>query len=95
MPLFLLFTLWMMKCLKGRRAPPLVRRLNEFSFGIYLAHPMFFNLVDLLGAGERLSPMVYALVLVVVGMLGSVGWNLIANRWQWGGLLFGKRMQIA
>ncbi|MGM0521988.1 MAG: acyltransferase family protein [Pseudomonadota bacterium] len=94
-PLFLLFTLWMMKCLKGRRAPPLVRRLNEFSFGIYLAHPMFFNFVDSLGAGEHLSPVWYALVLAVVGMVGSIGWNMIANRWQWGGLLFGKRMQIA
>jgi len=89
-PLFLLFTLWIMERLRGRPAPPLVRRLNEFSFGIYLAHPMFFNLVDVLDPGQRLPLALYVVALAVVGMAGSIAWNLTANRVQWGGLLFGK-----
>ncbi|MGS2743282.1 acyltransferase family protein [Halomonas sp. LS-001] len=93
-PLFVIFTLWVMNYLKGRPAPLFVRRLNEFSFGIYLAHPMFFNLVDLFDTGERLSPVLYLLLLTVVGMVGSIGWNIIANRWHWGGLVFGKRMNV-
>ena len=94
-PLFLLFTLWVMNRLRGRPAPPLVRRLNEFSFGIYLAHPMFFNLVDTLDPGQRLPLAAYVLVLIVVGMAGSIIWNLAANRAHWGGLLFGKRLRVA
>ena len=94
-PLFLLFTLWIMGRLRGRPAPPLVRRLNEFSFGIYLAHPMFFNLVDVLDPGQRLPLALYVLALAVIGMAGSIAWNLTANRVQWGGLLFGKRLRVA
>ena len=94
-PLFLLFTLWVMGRLRGRRAPPLVRRLNEFSFGIYLAHPMFFNLVDVLDPGQRLPLLLYVLALAAVGMAGSIVWNLAANRLEWGGLLFGKRLRVA
>lgn len=93
-PLFLLFTLWAMHRLRGRRAPPLVRRLNEFSFGIYLAHPMFFNLVDRLDPGQHLPLGLYALALAGVGMAGSIAWNLVVNRLQWGGLLFGKRLRV-
>lgn len=93
-PLFLIFTVWMMKHLKGRQAPPLIKRLNEVSFGIYLTHPMFFNLVDVFNAGERLSTTLYILTLTGIGLAGSIGWNILVNRWRWGGLLFGKRMQI-
>ncbi|MFY0989063.1 acyltransferase family protein [Halomonas sp. C05BenzN] len=94
-PLFLLFTLWVMGRLRGRPAPLLVRRLNEYSFGIYLAHPMFFNLVDVLDPGQRLPPGLYLLALVVVGLAGSIAWNRAANRLEWGGLLFGKRLRVA
>ncbi len=94
-PLFLLFTLWVMGRLRGRPAPPLVRRLNEFSFGIYLAHPMFFNLVDALDPGQRLPLLLYVLALAGVGMAGSIAWNQAVNRLEWGGLLFGKRLRVA
>ncbi|WP_444999930.1 acyltransferase family protein [Halomonas mongoliensis] len=94
-PLFVLFTLWLMGRLRGRPAPPLVRRLNEFSFGIYLAHPMFFNLVDLLDPDQRLPLGAYALALAAVGLAGSIAWNLVVNRQAWGGLLFGKRLRVA
>lgn len=94
-PLFLLFTLWVMRTLRGRRAPLLVKRLNEFSFGIYLAHPMFFNLVDLLDSDQRLPLVLYLMALVMVGMAGSIVLNLAVNRLEWGGLLFGKRLQVA
>lgn len=94
-PLFLLFTLWIMAHLRSRPAPPVVKRLNEFSFGIYLAHPMFFNLVDLLDGGVRLPLPLYVAVLAAVGLAGSIAWNLVANRIPWGGLMFGKRLRVA
>jgi peptidoglycan/LPS O-acetylase OafA/YrhL len=85
----------MIKHLKGRQALPLVKRLNEVSFGIYLTHPMFFNLMDVFHAAEQLPTAAYILTLTLVGLAGSIGWNILVNRWRWGGLVFGKRMQIA
>ncbi len=94
-PLFVLFTLWVMNHLRDRPAPPIIKRLNEFSFGIYLAHPMFFNLVDRLDPDERLPLWGYAALLAAVGLAGSISLNLVANRWSLGGLLLGKRLRIA
>lgn len=94
-PLFVLFALWAMQWLHGRPAPPLVRRINEASFGIYLAHPMFFSIVDVAGLYLHFPLPLYAVLLVVVGLAGSIGLNLLANRLSWGGLLFGKRLRVA
>ena len=37
----------------GLVAPPLVRKVNEASFVIYLAHPLFFSVVDFVGWNVR------------------------------------------
>lgn len=92
-PFFILFTLWSMHRLKGRPAPPLVKKINEYSFGIYLAHPLFFAVVDFFDQGR--APLVlYGLLLIVVGFVGSIGLNALVNRISWGGMLFGKRLAI-
>lgn len=94
-PFFVLFTLCAMRYLARRTAPLWVRHINAYSFGIYLAHPMFFVLTDL--ALEPLSLPVggYALVLVVVGVVGSVGLNKLANTTALGAMLFGKQLKVS
>lgn len=94
-PFFVLFTLCAMRYLARRTAPLWVRHINAYSFGIYLAHPMFFVLTDL--ALEPLSLPVggYALVLVVVGVVGSVGFNKLANTTALGAMLFGKQLKVS
>ncbi|NYT71348.1 acyltransferase [Halomonas sp. QX-2] len=94
-PFFVLFTLCAMRYLAGRPAPLWVRYINAYSFGIYLAHPMFFVLADL--AVEPLSLPIggYALVLMAVGVVGSVGLNKLANTTTLGAMLFGKRLKVS
>ena len=93
-PLFILFTLFSVTRLRNVRATPLVKTINRYSFGIYLAHPMFFAVVDFIHEFMRFSLPVYALLLLVVGMAGSIGLNRLANALPWGGMLFGKTLHV-
>lgn len=93
-PLFILYTLVSMRYLHRRLATPLVKKINEYSFGIYLAHPLFFSMVDAIEPYLELSGWSYALLLAVVGMTGSIGLNIAVNRVPWGGMMFGKRLAI-
>lgn len=94
-PLFVLFTLWGMRRLHGHRAPAPVKRINEYSFGIYLAHPLFFAVVDFFDGFLHFPLPLYALLLAVVGMAGSIGLNALANRSTVGSVMFGKRLRVA
>ncbi|MGO2393056.1 MAG: acyltransferase family protein, partial [Halomonas sp.] len=94
-PFFVLFTLCAMRYLAGRPVPVWVRHVNAHSFGIYLAHPMFFVLADLAVAPLALPVVVYALVLIVVGIVGSVALNKLANTFTLGAMLFGKQLKVA
>jgi len=94
-PFFVLFTLCAMRYLAGRPAPLWVRHVNAYSFGIYLAHPMFFVLTDLVVEPLSLPVGVYALLLMVVGVVGSVGLNKLANTTTLGAMLFGKRLKVS
>ncbi|MCE8033771.1 acyltransferase [Billgrantia tianxiuensis] len=93
-PLFILFTLFTVTRLRNVRATPLVKTVNRYSFGIYLAHPMFFAMVDFAQEFAPFSLLVYSLLLIVVGMAGSIGLNWVANRLPWGGMLFGKTLYV-
>ncbi|WP_445158452.1 acyltransferase family protein [Halomonas sp. E14] len=93
-PLFILFTLVAVTRLRQVPAPALVKTINRYSFGIYLAHPMFFALVDVGNAYWQLPLWLYALLLVSVGMAGSIWLNRVANRLPWGGMLLGKTLQV-
>ncbi|KAA0013045.1 acyltransferase [Billgrantia pellis] len=93
-PLFILFTLFAMTRLRHVPATPLVKVVNQYSFGIYLAHPMFFAMVDAVQENLRFSLPLYALLLIVLGMAGSIGLNRIANRVPGGGMLFGKTLYV-
>lgn len=93
-PFFLLFTLWSMRWLRNRKAPWLVRQINVYSFGIYLAHPMFFQLVDTLVGPDKLPLAVYILLLAVIGLTGSILLNRCANLFSWGGVVMGKRLRV-
>jgi len=93
-PFFVLFVLVTMRRLKGRRAPGWVRYINVYSFGIYLAHPMFFAITDTLVGVETLPLVLYALLLIVVASVGSVLLNKVVNTTTWGAMLFGKRLKV-
>ncbi|WP_447956917.1 acyltransferase family protein [Vreelandella sp. EE7] len=93
-PLFVLATLCAMRYLKGRPAPAWMRTINRYSFGIYLAHPMFFAIVDTVVGVETLPLFLYALLLIVVGVVGSIGLNKIANTTTLTTMLFGKRLKV-
>lgn len=93
-PFFVLFTLWAMRYLKGRRAPAWVRYINAYSFGIYLAHPMFFAITDFIVGPSTLPLVVYAALLIIVGSVGSVLLNKAANTTTLGAMLFGKRLKV-
>ncbi|MCE8009956.1 acyltransferase [Halomonas daqingensis] len=93
-PLFILFTLFAVTRLRNLHATPMVKAVNRYSFGIYLAHPMFFAIVDFAGEFVALSLPVYALLLIVVGMAGSIALSRIANEFPWGGMLFGKTLHV-
>lgn len=83
-----------MRGLKGRKAPGWVRYINAYSFGIYLAHPMFFTLTDTLVGISTLPLAVYALLLIMVGSVGSILLNKVANTTTLGAMLLGKRLKI-
>ncbi|MCC5902266.1 MAG: acyltransferase family protein [Halomonas sp.] len=93
-PFFVLFTLWAMRYLKGRRAPAWVRYINAYSFGIYLAHPMFFAITDFIVGPSTLPLVVYAALLIIVGSVGSILLNKAANTTTLGAMLFGKRLKV-
>ncbi|AMC99401.1 acyltransferase family protein [Halomonas chromatireducens] len=93
-PLFILFTLCAVTRLRHRSAPPLVKYVNQYSFGIYLAHPMFFAMVDAVNAILVMPMLVYTALLIVAGLAGSIWLNQLANHTRWGGMLFGKRLFV-
>lgn len=93
-PLFILFTLCVMRYLKHRPAPPWVKKINEYSFGIYLAHPLFFAVVEFVDLRLNFPLALYIVLLAVVGMTGSIWLNTVANRSTWSGMMFGKRLAI-
>lgn len=93
-PFFILFTLYSITRLRHVRATPLVKSVNRYSFGIYLAHPMFFAVVDFANEFLNMTLLAYSLSLIVVGMIGSIGLNRIANAIPGGGMLFGKTLHV-
>ncbi|MDX5378544.1 MAG: acyltransferase [Halomonas sp.] len=93
-PFFVLFTFYVVTRLRNVRATPLVKFINRYSFGIYLAHPMFFALVDFAHEFVPFSLLLYSLLLLVVGMAGSIAFNRAVNGIPWGGMLFGKTLYV-
>lgn len=93
-PFFVLFTLWFMHYLNGRKAPRWVLYINAYSFGIYLAHPMFFAITDAVVGPDTLPLLVYAALLIVVGGIGSIVLNNVVNTTTTGAMLFGKRLNV-
>ena len=94
-PLFSFALLFAMPRLLGLVAPPLVRKVNEASFVIYLAHPLFFSAVDLAGWNVDMPLWLYVIALVVVGMGGSIMLSHVVNRADWSAMLLGKRLRVA
>lgn len=94
-PLFVLALIWALPRLRRLEAPPLIRKVNQASFGIYLAHPMFFSMVDLIVHKIAIPLWLYVITLAVVGMGGSILLNMIVNRADLASALFGKRLRPA
>ncbi|MEL6609232.1 MAG: acyltransferase [Pseudomonadota bacterium] len=59
-----LFALCM--CLAGRHWPPVIGRVAKYSFGIYLCHPIFLDLIEISIAHALLTPT--AQVLIKIGL---------------------------
>ncbi len=93
-PLFVVALFWAMPMLAGRPATALVRRVNQASFGIYLAHPLFFSVVDFVTWQVDVPLWLYVILLAVVGMTGSVLLNRLANQSDWTAMMFGKQLAI-
>lgn len=93
-PLFMLSTLVAMRYLKDTAAPRWVRYINQYSFGIYLAHPMFFAITDALVMPLALPITVYVLLLIVMGAIGSILLSKMANTTKAGAMMFGKRLKV-
>jgi membrane-bound acyltransferase YfiQ involved in biofilm formation len=94
-PFFVLFTLCATRQLKGYTAPNWVRQINVYSFGIYLAHPMFFIATDLIIAPLSLPIVVYAVMLALVSMTGCIVLSKVVNTSRIGAMMFGKKLNVA
>ncbi|MGM0572018.1 acyltransferase family protein [Marinobacter sp.] len=94
-PLFILALLWSLPRLAGRTATPLVKKVNQASFGIYLAHPLFFSVVDFVTWQVDVPLWAYVIALLVVGMTGSLALNYLANRSDWSAMMFGRQLKVA
>lgn len=93
-PLFIFATFYAFPRLARIKATTLVRRVNEASFGIYLAHPMFFSVVDFITWQVDVPLWLYVIALMFVGMTGSILLNNVANRADWSATLFGKKLKV-
>lgn len=93
-PFFVLFTLCTTRRLKGYPAPNWVRQINVYSFGIYLAHPMFFIATDWVIAPLSLPIWLYALILAVVSMVGCILLSNLVNQSKAGSMMFGKQLNV-
>jgi len=93
-PLFTFALLFAMPKLLGLIAPPLVRKVNEASFVIYLAHPLFFSVVDFVGWHIDIPLWLYVIALAGLGMGGSIMLSHIVNRADWSAMLLGKRLRV-
>lgn len=93
-PLFILAALYGIPRLASVKPTRLVRRVNEASFGIYLAHPMFFSMVDFMTWQVEMPLWLYVLALAVVGMAGSILLNSLAAKADWSAILFGKKLRV-
>lgn len=93
-PLFILALLWSLPRLAGRQATALVLKVNQASFGIYLAHPLFFSVVDFVTWQVDVPLWLYVIALFAVGISGSLALNNLANRADWSAMMFGKRLEL-
>lgn len=93
-PLFILAAFYSIPRLAEKKATPLVKRINEASFGIYLAHPLFFSVVDFVSWQFEMPLWLYVLALAFVGMTGSILLNNLAAKAEWSGMLFGKKLRV-
>ena len=94
-PLFILALAWALPRLSNLKATPAVKTINEASFGIYLAHPIFFSGVDVVGAHVAIPLWLYVIVMAVAGLGGSILLNQLVNRYDWSAMLLGRRLRVA
>lgn len=94
-PLFIVFMLWALPWLAGKVTTSLVMTINASSFGIYLAHPLFFSVVDFVRWQVSMPLWLYVIALAVVGMAGSILLNRLANRADWSAMLLGRQLATA
>ena len=77
MPVFL-FVLFM--CAKPSRFPPVLSRWAPYSFGIYLVHPIFLDLLEILLWDQKLSPSLFVVSKTVLGIIAAAVLTFVLSR---------------
>ncbi|MEM1374119.1 MAG: acyltransferase [Pseudomonadota bacterium] len=66
--------------LAHRSWPGLISRVAKYSFGIYLCHPIFLDLIEMAIAAQALAPMEQVLIKIVLGIAATSGFVLLLER---------------
>lgn len=74
----LLFAICMV--LAHRAWPSVISRVAKYSFGIYLCHPIFLDLIEMAVSGQGLTPLEQVLIKIILGIAATSGFVLILER---------------
>ena len=97
--LFLIFMF-----IAAERFPPIFSKLAPYSFGIYLVHPIFLDLLEILLWDQKLSPSLFVGIKTVVGIIMAslltyllskiplLGWTVGLGPLPWAGLLKNRKL---
>lgn len=66
--------------LSGRNWPPALSRIAPYSFGIYLCHPIFLDLIEVWIAGMHLSPTVQVVSKIAIALPCTAALTFLLSR---------------
>ncbi|MEM7241151.1 MAG: acyltransferase [Pseudomonadota bacterium] len=82
--LFLLFM-----CASPSRFPPILSKLAPYSFGIYLVHPIFLDLLEIAFWDQKLSPSLFVATKTLLGIIAASALTYGLSRSLWLGWTVG------
>ncbi|MEM6276541.1 MAG: acyltransferase [Pseudomonadota bacterium] len=74
----LLFAICMV--LAHRAWPAVISRVAKYSFGIYLCHPIFLDLIEVAISSQDLAPLEQVLIKMILGIFATSGFVLILEK---------------
>ncbi|MEM9349208.1 MAG: acyltransferase [Pseudomonadota bacterium] len=66
--------------LAHRAWPPVISRVAKYSFGIYLCHPIFLDLLEIGVAGQGLSPLEQVLIKIALAIAATSAFVVVLER---------------